>query len=210
VAYIYPAAPVGAIFLSTMRYQHAGQILRNQFHWRLEANQNTRPVNVVCDALDAEMNKLNGIFKKMQVIRESGCVLLDTAHQMIRPARYAGVGYAKNVAGDVLTIGISVTQLAAVLVRRSVNATRRGLSRIHMPIAADPGVIDNGVLSATTLTTMGEIGNAILNTTTLGDGMSVLPIVFNPGADPEYAYIQTFAVQNQVRVVRRRTVGLGE
>ena len=88
MAYTYPVAPVGAIFLSTMRHQHVGQILRNQFHWRLEQNTNNRTVNVVCDALDAEMNKVGGIFKKMQVIRDSSCVLLDTAHQMISPNRF--------------------------------------------------------------------------------------------------------------------------
>jgi len=210
MAYTYPLAAVGSIFLSTMRYQCGGQILRNQFHWRLEGNTNSRNINVVCDALDVEMNKTAGIFKKMAVFRESSCTLLDTAHQHISPSRYAGIGYVKNIGGDVVSVGIQVTQLAAVLTRRSVVATRRGVSSLHMPLAADPITIDTGVVSAATLTAMGEVGNAILGTGNIGDGMSVRPIIYHRAATPLYDYIETFIVQPQVRIVRRRTVGLGE
>ena len=210
MAYTYPAAPVGAIFLSSMRHQHVGQIIRNQFHWRLETNTNSRPVNIVCDALDAEMNKTGGIFKKMQSLRDLGCNLLDTAHQMISPARYAGVGYTKNVGGDIVATGINITQTAAVLTRRAVVATRRGVSSLHIPLAAADLLIDLGVLSNTVLTTVGEIGNLILNTASLGDGMSVRPVIYHRNATPLFDYIETFIVQPQVRIVRRRTVGLGE
>lgn len=210
MAYSYPLAPVGAIFLSTMRYQHCGQILRNQFHWRLEGNTNSRNIDVVCAALDTEMNKVGGIFKSMQVLRDGNCTLLDTAHQMISPARYAGVGFTKNVAGDEVTVGIDVTQIAAVLTRRSVQATRRGVSSLHIPLAVSDNHIDFGVLSNTALAQVGVIGNAILNTGSLGDGMSVRPVIYHRNFTPEFYYIETFIVQPQVRIVRRRTVGLGE
>lgn len=210
MAYTYPVAAVGSIFLSTMRHQHVGQILRNQFHWRLEQNTNNRSIEVVYNALDTEMNKVDGIFAKMRLLREDDCVLLDTAHQHISPSRFAGKGFIKNVGGSVITAGIDVTQLAAVLTRRSVVATRRGTSSLHIPLAADPTTIDAGVLSAVSLAAVGDIGNAILNTGSLGDGISVRPIIYHRGATPLYDYIETFIVQPQVRVVRRRTVGLGE
>ena len=210
MAYTYPAAPVGAIFLTSLRYQWAGQILRNQFHWRLETNTNSRTIEQVYDALQVKLSAANELYAKLKVDRAVECVLLDAAHQQIRPSRFAGKGYTMTQAGDRVEDNMSITQICAVLTRRSVVATRRGVSSLHMPVAVNTLVIDNGVLSAAAQTNVGAVGNAILNTTSLGDGMSVRAVIYHRGAVPEYDYIETFIVQPQVRIVRRRTVGLGE
>ena len=210
MAYTYPAAPVGAIYLTSLRYQWAGQILRNQFHWRLETNSNTRTIEQVYDALQAKLAAANELYAKLKANRAVECVLLDAAHQQISPSRFAGKGYTMTQAGDRAEDNMSITQIAAVLTRRSVVATRRGVSSLHMPVAVNTLVIDNGVLSAVTQTDIGAVGNAILNTGSLGDGMSVRPVIYHRNAVPVFDYIETFIVQPQVRIVRRRTVGLGE
>jgi len=210
VAYTYPQAPVGAIFLTNCRYQHAGQILRNQFHWRLEQNTNNRNIDVVCAAFETELNKTAGLYKTIDLLRDGSCVHLDSGHQMISPSRYAGVGFARNQNGSVLNLGLDITQTSAVLTRRAVIATRRGVSSLHIPLGVDDTTIDAGVLSAAALTNLGAIGNVILNTASLGDGISVRPVIYHRGFAPEYHYVETFIAQPQVRIVRRRTVGLGE
>lgn len=210
MAYTYPAAPVGAIFLTSCRYQHVGQILRNQFHWRLEGNTNNRNIDVVCAALNTKHNEALGLFQTIDGLRDSLCNHLDTSIQMISPSRYAGVGFTRNTNGNVVNTGMDITNVAAVLTRRSVVATRRGVSSLHIPLGVDDTTIDAGVLSATTLTALGVIGNAILNTGNLGDGISVRPVIYHRGATPLYDYVETFIAQPQVRIMRRRTVGLGE
>lgn len=210
MAYTYPAAPVGAIFLLTCRYQMCGQILRNQFHFRLETNTNTRTINTVCDAIHTKFKAVDNLSAKMRELRDVTCVLLDTGVQQISPSRFAGVGYLENEAGNALNEGASLTQLAAVLTRRSVVATRRGVSSLHLPLANKDTFIDLGVLTADALAKIGQVGNAILNFLDMGDGITVRPIIYHRGAVPLYDYIETFIVQPQVRIMRRRTVGLGE
>ncbi len=210
MAYTYPPSVVGDIYLTNVRWQFAGQTLRNQFHWRLEQNTNARNIEQVYDALHAELNKVDGVYKKMRVIADSLCVMLDAGQQMIYPSRYAGKGFTINLGGDVVNIGLDVTQTAAVLTRRAVIATRRGVSNLHTPIAIADSTIDAGVLSASALTTLGEIGNGILGTTNLGDGMTVRPVIYHRLFNPAFHYVETFIAQSTLRVVRRRTVGLGE
>lgn len=210
MAYTYPPALIGAIFLTNLRWQFAGQTLRNQFHWRLEQNTNGRTIEQVYDALHATLNVAGGLYDKMVGLADSLCVLIDAGQQQIRLDRYAGKGYLLNKPGTNVNVGIDVTQLAAVLTRRAVVATRRGVSSLHIPLSADDAMIDAGVLSAVALTRVGEVGNSILGINNLGDGMNVRPIIYHRGATPEFNYIETFIAQPQVRVVRRRTVGLGE
>ena len=210
MAYTYPNAAVGAIILTSLRYQWCGQILRNQFHWRLEQNTNNRSIEQLYDALQVKLSAANELYDKLKVDRAAECVLLDAAHQYIRPARFAGKGYTMNQAGSRTEDNMSITQICAVLTRRAVVATRRGVSALHMPVAVNTLVVDAGVLSAASQTNVGAVGNAILNTASLGDGMSVRPVIYHRGATPEFDYIETFIVQPQVRIVRRRTVGLGE
>lgn len=208
--YTYPPAPVGAIYLTNVRWQFAGQVLRNQFHWRLEQNTNGRTIEQVYDALNTALSAVGGLYDKMCGLADSLCVMLDAGQQQIRPDRYAGKGFLQNKPGTNVNVGIDVTQLAAVLTRRAVVATRRGVSSLHLPLSADDTMIDAGVLSAIALTRLGEVGNAILGIFNLGDGMTVRPVIYHRGAVPEFNYVETFIAQTQVRVVRRRTVGLGE
>jgi hypothetical protein len=210
MAYTFPQAPVGSIWLTAVSYTFANQTLRNQFHWRLEGNANNRNVDVVAAALNTHHNQVNGLFAQMKKLRDLSCNHAVTSVQMIRPDRYVGLGFAGSGGGDIVGDLLDVTQLAAVLTRRAVVATRRGRSNLHLPLAADETVIDAGILSPAAMGFLTDVGNSILNTLNLGDGISVRPIIYHRGAVPEFNYVESFITQPQVRVVRRRTVGLGE
>lgn len=211
MAYTFPVATAGMIFQVLLRMDMNNQRLLNSYHFRLVQNTSGLTVEGVADQMNIWFNTVGtGLYDTHGALRDTACTLLDAQIQVISPERYVGKGYVLNKPGQVTgTAGVETPNVAAVLTRRAVTATRRGVSSLHIPLGIAPETIVQGELSAAAKTDVGDHGNAILNATNIGIGVVLEPIVYHRGQIPLYDALGSFIVQSEVRVMRRRTVRVG-
>ena len=212
MAYSYPVATVGSVFLMTLRMTWCNQQLRNVYHFRLDQNSNNRSIDVVATALHSVANTpATGLYATHAALRDQDCVLNDVQIQAIDPARYVAIGFALNQAGAITTLSpnLDTPNLAAVLTRRAVVATRRGVSSLHIPLAISTDTMANGSLTVAAQTDLGDHGNAILSIGSLGDGITMSSVIYHKAGNPLTNDIESFFAETTVRTMRRRTVGRG-
>lgn len=212
MAYQYPVPAIGSIILTTFRMTYCNQRLMNTFHWRLTANSGGLTVEGVANQLNAYFGTATtGLYDLHCALRDVQCVLDDAQIQFIHPQRFVALGYVLNKPGTapVGEIGMEVPNVACVLTRRAVVGTRRGVSSLHIPIGLSAAQVDEGTIDPAAQTKIAAIGNSILNTGAVGNGVSVEPVIYHRGAEPVYDVIGSFIVQDTLRVMRRRTVRVG-
>lgn len=210
MAYTYPLAPVGAVFQVTIRMTWLLQELRNTYHFRIETNQNNRPINTVANLIDALARTAGvGLYDTHKAMRDNLCNHYGTDIQMIHPSRYASVPHVGVGAGSVVTIGQDLTFITAVITRRSVEATRRGVSSLYIPLANSDDLIDDGVLSVAGLAALNAHATAILGMITLGDGVTIRPIIYHKDIPGSVSYVENCTGNSVVRCMRRRVLGRG-
>lgn len=210
MAYQYPLAPVGSVFQMTIRMTWLLQELRNTYHFRLEANQNNRSVNVVANAINAlAQTPVVGLYATHKALRDNLCNAYGVDIQMISPTRYATVPHVGPGAGDVISVGQDLTFVTATITRRAVIGTRRGVSNLFIPLANSDDLIDDGVLSVAGLAKLTDHTTAILGMITLGDGMTIRPIIYHRDLPAQVDYVEQCTANSIVRCMRRRVVGRG-
>ena len=210
MAYTYPIAPVNAVFLTTMRYSFVAQRLMNTFTWKLEANSTNLTVDAVANAMNVFFAGAGGLYAKLDILRDNNCVMDDIQIQMIYPNRYAASGFPRGAAGTSPdSTPMDMIHTTGVVTFRSVEATRRGVSNKHLPLAAGTTYILAGVLTNACKTALSDVGNSVLGTAAIGSGVTLSPVIYHRGVTPVTSKIESFLVNPQVRTMRRRTVGVG-
>jgi len=210
MAYQYPLAPVGSVFQMTIRMTWLLQELRNTYHFRLEANQNNRSVNIVANAIDAlAATPAVGLYATHKALRDSLCNAYGVDIQMIHPTRYASVPHIGPGNGDVVSIGSDLTFITGCITRRAVIGTRRGVSNLFIPLVNDDSIIDDGVLSVGGLNKLNLHCTAILGMINLGDGMTIRPVIYHKDLPNQVDYVEQCTANSIVRCMRRRVVGRG-
>jgi len=215
MAYTYPVAPVGAIFLTTFRMTFCGEQLINTYYHRVEANAGGLTINSLSDQMNTVFSAGGGLVATHNALREVACMLDRIDIQMIKPARYVQIPYVKTMPGThTSTTGILDTpNLAAVITRRGEEANRRNVGSLHIPMPDPIGVATDGeITDATYKGHLGELATEMLNS--LQDGMSTWkfdPVLWNfkRGVGSPRIPIVGTAVHPTVRVMRRRAVGRG-
>lgn len=98
---------------------------------------------------------------------------------------------------------------AAAVTKRSDTAGRHGVGTLHMPGLAIESVSD-GVLNATGLAYYTPILTSVGTTITPAIGQKLIPVIYNR-SNPELSQpISTALIQDSVRTMHRRTVGVGQ
>jgi len=131
------------------------------------------------------------------------CVYPVRSRKFIREIADAG-----NIANDALT-----PNLAAVIELWTELAGRSQVSCKHIgPLAQSVGWYVDGVLHNDYKVLLGLLKDVLTDDVTIAARWSFLPCIFHrdPDAEPYFDYIIAGQVQETVRTMRRRTVGLGE
>jgi len=139
--------------------------------------------------------------------------------QMIKPHR--SVRIDKVPTNIIATRGnTSSTNLSAVITRGTDSGARGQVGSIHLPGVADADVAA-GELDAALLVAMDNLAGAMLSLITVpAGGVQISPVLFHPDIKDPLTHVVTrpwFITQltrafpqPQARVMRRRTVGVGE
>jgi hypothetical protein len=111
------------------------------------------------------------------------------------PGTYAGVCTSPNV--------------SAVLLKKSESVSRRGLGTFHLPGLPQEGYV-GGYLTPAYQEKMNAIGATLLNPVTpVNDAVTVQPVIWTPADGLVYYPITATTLITTLRIMRRRTVGLG-
>lgn len=128
---------------------------------------------------------------------------------MIHPERYVAVPRIGPGGGNVAGVINDLQFLTAVLTRRSIEATRAGVSSLYIPLANSDTLSQGGLLLAPTQALLAAHGTSLMDVNLLGDGMSVRPIIYHRLTPAVVSYVAATIPRPEVRVMRRRVVGRG-
>jgi len=135
-------------------------------------------------------------------------ILRDVRAQKIDPVRSAYANAAINQSGQG-GAGADVTNTAVVVSKRGGSGTRRAQGSIHfagwIPTFFTGGEIQAGV--ETWWASLQPLWAATQNVVT--GSISLQPVIYNPGATPNFQTVAFWTLQDTVRVMRRRTVRVG-
>jgi len=206
-----PNLAFGDVLLYTMRYEFLGQTYLNTFH--LEYHDNSGAVDDYTVFATAYLTQAEAVNQLVDDLRDATVDLLNfTDHrlQRIRSTRLAPIvsplNLAGTVAGDALPGNAAMT-----LTKRGEVAARYGIGSWHQPGLPFASLDDPLTFGAATINTMNSALNNWFNIARTPPAMNgnVVPVLWNASAPLRKTRIFTIGAQPSVRVMRRRTKGVG-
>lgn len=165
------------------------------------------------DAFTAFRNKLceaNGFMDKLMSVVPQNLTAIEMWFQVLWPVRWNKFIKTSTAAGG-RSDDVAVTpNLAQVITRRADRSGRKYRGSVHIPFAITSENAANGVIDAGQLTLLGAFaGKVATEIVTASPTIHFAPSLFHRpiSADPD-PVTEAFP-QATVRVMRRRTVGLG-
>lgn len=128
--------------------------------------------------------------------------------QKIAPTREAYIELLLVDNGDIALNPLDTPNLAWVIVKQTEVAGRKGRGTTHMLLPSMDWVT-NGELNTEGAAQRTAIRDFIPQQVTPGDGASYEPVIYHPGLAPNYSRITHCTIKQEVRTMRRRTVGRG-
>lgn len=203
------AAAVGQIYRTQLRGRLNGQRIISTLDYRLEVI----PAPTVVTAVYTFMNGLHvvptALKDKYLQCTPTNYLLDEITYQCINPVRIVSQAFPVNqfgLAGQADTSNVSQS-----IEKRGEKAKRFAVGGMRPPVGTQPSNFAAGVLSNGQKIVLQALADELTNQ--LGDGATTLtlrPIVFNRSFIPNYTYIIKCLAKDTVRVMRRRTVGIGE
>jgi hypothetical protein len=130
--------------------------------------------------------------------------------QTIAPTRVVSSVFAVSSNG---TFGMdsSTANLAGVITRRGQLANKKNRGSLHVPLANLDTAISNGTIGAAYQTALGLLSDdMLLNVNPTGLGTCIPVLLKSKGLTSDAIPLVSGIVQLTVRVMRRRTVGVGK
>lgn len=181
-----------------------GQAILNVLHYRF--NGTAPDYTLAMASLNAAIKGTGGIIDNLLSCMSNEAQIVSIWSQPIYPVRYRAV--PEPVGGNGLTLGEAMPQnVAAVLTKQSESAERWGIGSFHIGgIARDS--VTGGNINVGLTTPMNVLGLQL--TQSFEDGeFQFTPILWSPRTPARQTPWNLFKVQRTVRVMRRRTVGVG-
>lgn len=206
---IYQVSAAGTIF---------GQRVLLTQNYIIVAQDASAPDNVVSTSLNL---KVSGVaVLGGDVLESKYLALLPPEYtldfwqaQKVYPIRQAYRRLARAVAGT-HAASTEATNQAAVITLRTDTAGRSQIANKHIgPIPQDVAVQDSGLLTAAYKALMTTFANALLEQIDLDidlNTVSLYPCIYHVGEVPTSSPLTNHVIGDTVRVMRRRTVRVGE
>jgi len=206
------AAVLNQVYLVTLFGRLNNQTVLNTFMYKLSLVPAAQTVATAYGVINTALNPIHLLQDKFLAVAPDNYHLVRKYVQCIDPVRYAKGEFAVALDGYAGS-DANTCNLAAVITRRGEEANRRNVGSLHIPLPDPIGVAEDGeITDATYKGHLGELATEMLNP--LQDGLATWkfdPVLFNikRGIGAPRIPIVGTAVQTSVRVMRRRTVGLG-
>lgn len=185
-----------------------GQRIINTFLYRLESVPAETDYDATMDLFFAELNDAAGMIPAWLDCLPENITNTQAWLQVIRPARlrrkiYTVVGGGGRSIAQTSNIQASITRQGELAGRRSIGGVRIPLN--------DTGLdYENGVLGLAMKNALQALADEMIETLEVGPGaIRFIPQVGTPKPPLNSFDLKDTFVQDTVRVLRRRTVGLG-
>jgi len=205
---------VGQKYLITIKGVIGNQVTMSTFWYQLENLGPAASVNAVYDVIQAQLAIANLLAFDFRACCPDNWDHTETWIQCVHPDRVMKRVVPINLPGA-FPLSAMHTNLAAVIERRAEIADRKSVSTLHVPL---PEPSDVGVIGVITdpvyLGKLNDLATEMKQDITSGGGAPTIlrPVVFNPKGLPapvSNRFIVQTTVMQTMRVMRRRTVGLG-
>lgn len=161
------------------------------------------------DAMNTKFAGVGELYDKYIAATPDSLFGTLTRFQTIKPQRYVSRTYPSTIQGNLATG--NQTNLAAVITRRAVLAGRRYIGGVHIPLPDSNAVAVSGVLTNVYKTVLAALSLKMFQAFNLpvgGSTVDLFPLIYHRGTGG-YSDVNDAIVQPTVRVMRRRTVGVG-
>lgn len=207
----------GNIFECTWFCTFAGQRLLTVMHYAITIVPADPTYNIVQDDFSVHLMAAGGFTDALKGCLNNSATVDFLRVQMVHP-RQVLRDFAINLAG---TAGATsnAPNVAAVITKRTAHAgnhtkgvitNRGGVGSIHVG-ALPADAMDNGLITIPYAGLLGVLAIKSVQEVTLNGGGKAVPCLWHKKATfpPDYDRYTHFYIQPQVRIMRRRTVGLG-
>ena len=204
----FPA--VNDIVEVTLNQRKAGQELMNVFHYKCTVTPSTGTLRGNLFSLGQFLWAVDvGLLSQLLTpCMPDDWTMQSYRAQVISPARTAYVEELLIDSGDIAANQLETANLAWVIVKQTDLAGRRGRGDTHFLLPAS-NWMDNGELAAEGGGARTDLRDALSTHIVVPSGGEYDPVIYHPGFSPSSSVITHCTIKNQVRVMRRRTVGLG-
>ncbi len=205
-----PIPAIGQVYRVTYDLTMFGQKLMSTFSYRLSTLGTEADTDAVCTGLRNAM--VGGmIFEGTYQLAIPGQVTWDNVWvQCIYPVRVRKLVFAKAVIGSNAGVA-STANVAASIERRGALANRNNVGRLQLPAPTDAASIGSGSIPpGAYLTSLTNFAAKVILPATTALGAVLGPVLTKNPIDATFANVIEAFAKTTVRVMHRRTVGVGK
>lgn len=201
--------PVGSILQASIESLVNGQRLLNVLHYKVEAESTEADVKDEQENFATQLNAVGGIVPKMQAAMSIEATISQVVVQFIRPERFARSTLEIDDTGTIAS-DCNAQNVAAVITKRTAFAGRWAVGAFHLGGVPVNGYVAGNLEPAYKAFVL-ALAEQLLEPIVIPIvGGTYVPVLVHPigehGGSTELAETE---VQDTLRVMRRRTVGLG-
>jgi len=193
----------------TFEGRQAGQQIMNVMNYVYEGDETVEDGPLVVDELDTLITAADDLWERWLGCMSNNVTSCKRFYQWFHPIRYAWIGKGLDVetagALEMLSPGPNWSQ---AVTRRTNFAGREEVSTLKL--AGVPAErIQDGFLTDPQMTVLQDFADRSVHQYVLGSGSKMTPVPWNRVSPGSANQLRTAYAHNTVRVMRRRTVGLG-
>lgn len=203
-------ATVGAgdVLLVSFYGKLFNQTLINTFHYGVSIVAGDPLAKTFCDEVNAKLTGVSSLASKFLACCPAQYTLTFVRVQVIKPLRLAAFQYS-NGTGGTSTLDTTTANLAGVVTRRGDLGNRKNVGSLHVPYPSSDAGVTAGTISTDMKTALGALGAVIIAGQQLATVGTIVPVIFNGPTKADVSPISTYIVQDTLRTMRRRNIGLG-
>jgi len=200
--------PIGDIIQATIKSTVCGQTMLNVLSYRVTAVSSTTDVQVEQSQFGAQLNVANKVIDRMQNAMSNEATIQEVSCQFIRDTRWARSVVEIDIPGGI-AVPCATANVAATITKRTEYAGRWAVGSFHLGGVPNDGY-DGGLLDPDYKDLVALLAAELIQPIITGAGGTYEPVLLHaPGEHGGYSNLTATEVQDTLRVMRRRTVGLG-
>lgn len=202
------AAP-GDVILTSFNGLWHGQKVLSTFYWGINTVTGAPSNAAFIAALDAQLLSGGNLVLKFLPCAPPQYTLVERWHQFVAPLRTQKVIVTSGLAGTGATAS-TTANVANVITRRGDLANKHNVGSLHVPASNANVGYANGLIGAAQQALLQTLATQMLAPVVMAGVGSVLPILWFKPSILNATPITSTTVQQTIRVMRRRTVGVGK
>jgi len=199
---------VGQTVLVNVIGRYMGQTTMNSYPYLVSAVTGTVTIASAAAALNTALNAAGALFKKQLACAPQNWTFMESWVQFIRPVRYRKFVFEIDEIGTFVDVDSGTPNVQASIERFAEESGRHDQGAVRIPIGTDSTSIQGGLVTNALKTALLALA-VQMELNIIAGGVTFLPITGLVAPTWTPLRLAGTSVKDTVRVIRRRTVGLG-